>query len=319
MSEYEDVVKAIDRLLKASDDDLAESLKKAGYADTSETVEKINDLEEALGDILTEQVNYFTESFEEDDLEKILEEILPYLISGDISDGKIERIFQKHFEEIMSKLTDSYIKQLDQELSFEVLSDRTVSWIDNWSEQLGKLMKLDSHTEIQNVLDSALENGDSIQTVIEHLRDSYSFSRVRARRTAITEMLTAHSYSAQEAIRQSPVAEKKEWKHTGSHKNSSRPHHQAMDGQIVGKNEKFVIHAPTGSYECNFPRDTSLPASERVNCHCIHRGIVNEDILGLSLEERRRLQRQAIDDDNGAWEKELDAKNKAKAGINEDT
>ncbi len=42
---------------------------------------------------------------------------------------------------------------------------------------------------------------------------------------------------------------------------------------------------------------------------------MNEDILGLSLEERRSLQRQAIDDDNGAWEKELDAKNKAKAGI----
>ncbi len=206
-------------------------------------------MEEALTVILTEQANYFTEGFEEDDLEKVLDEIMPKLISGDISDEKIEKIFQKHFEEIMSRLTDSYIKQLDQELSFEAFSDRTTTWIDGWSEQLGKLMKLDSHTEIQNVLDTALENGDSIQTVIDNLRDSYSFSRVRARRTAITEMLTAHSYSAQEAIRQSPAVEKKEWKHTGSHKNSPRPHHQAMDGQIVGKNEKFVIHAPTGTYE----------------------------------------------------------------------
>ncbi len=49
-----------------------------------------------------------------------------------------------------------------------------------------------------------------------------------------------------------------------------------------------------------------------------HRGIVNADVLGLTLEERRELQAQAIAEDDGAWEKELDARNKAKAGIDEE-
>ena len=35
----------------------------------------------------------------------------------------------------------------------------------------------------------------------------------------------------------------------------------------------------------------------------------------MSLEERQKLQQQIIDEDDRAWEKELDARNKAKAGI----
>ena len=39
----------------------------------------------------------------------------------------------------------------------------------------------------------------------------------------------------------------------------------------------------------------------------------------MSLKERQKLQQQAIDDMDDEWEKELDARNKAKAGIDEDT
>lgn len=42
---------------------------------------------------------------------------------------------------------------------------------------------------------------------------------------------------------------------------------------------------------------------------------MSEKILGLSIEERRRLQAEAIAEMDAAWEAELNAKNKAKAGI----
>jgi len=45
---------------------------------------------------------------------------------------------------------------------------------------------------------------------------------------------------------------------------------------------------------------------------------VNKEKLVLSLEERQRLQQEAIDNMDDEWEKELDAKNKAKAGIDEE-
>ena len=67
-----------------------------------------------------------------------------------------------------------------------------------------------------------------------------------------------------------------------------------------------------------YPRDIIHPQEERINCHCICQPVVSEDILGLSLEERQRLQQEAIDTMDDAWERELDARNKAKAGIDEE-
>ena len=73
-----------------------------------------------------------------------------------------------------------------------------------------------------------------------------------------------------------------------------------------------------GKHKPMYPRDTILPPEESINCHCICQPVVDRDILGLSLEERQRLQQQAINEMDEEWEKELDAKNKAKAGIDED-
>jgi hypothetical protein len=42
---------------------------------------------------------------------------------------------------------------------------------------------------------------------------------------------------------------------------------------------------------------------------------VDEDVLGLPLEERERMQREALDSMDDDWEAELDARNRAKAGI----
>jgi hypothetical protein len=141
----------------------------------------------------------------------------------------------------------------------------------------------------------------------------------QAKRVAVTEVLRAHSVAREEAIQQSPAVEQKEWRHTGAHKNQPRPNHVAMDHQIVPKDQPFEMQGRDGgTYYPMYPRDPSLPACESVNCHCIHRGIVNEDILGMSYEDRKKLQQEIIDNDDGEWEKALDAQNKAKAGIMEE-
>jgi hypothetical protein len=315
MNEFETLIKALDTYISKADDDLTDRLNEEGYLNASETVENINSLEDAIAEILEQELEYFLGEIEGVDLETAINNIMPNLLEGDLTDEKLAEVFKDIFEKALRSLTDSYIKQIDKDLAFSMFSERTSDWIKSWSEELGRIMKLGSHEELERILNKGLENGDSVQQVMEKLMDSYGFSRKRARATAITEMLTAHSYSQEEAIRQSPAVDRKEWKHTGEHKIKPRPHHQAMDGTIVKKNEPFVIYAPTGTYEAMFPRDISLPASERVNCHCVHRAIVNDDIFGLPIEERRKLQQQAIEEDNALWEAELDAKNRAKAGI----
>jgi hypothetical protein len=89
-----------------------------------------------------------------------------------------------------------------------------------------------------------------------------------------------------------------------------------MDGQTVPKDKPYTLKGiKGGTFYPMYPHDTSLPPEESINCHCLSEPITND--LGLSLEERQKLQQEIIDNDDGEWMKELDAKNKAKAGIEE--
>ena len=88
-----------------------------------------------------------------------------------------------------------------------------------------------------------------------------------------------------------------------------------MDGQVVLKSEPFDLDgADGGSYKPMHPRDTNLPPGERINCHCITSPVVSEDVLGLPLSERKRLQAEAIAADDRQWAVELDNQNRARSG-----
>lgn len=118
---------------------------------------------------------------------------------------------------------------------------------------------------------------------------------------------------------QSPAVEEKMWKHTGAYRNDPRKNHVDMDGQRVPKDQPFELRGiKGGTYYPMYPRDSSLPPEESINCHCISQPVVSARVLGLSLEERQRLQQQAIEEMDDEWERELDARNKAKAGIEEE-
>ena len=178
-------------------------------------------------------------------------------------------------------------------------------------------MQLNSHTEIEKILTAGLEKGSSIdefaRAILESgIRDEY----YKARRVAITEVLRAHCIAQQEAMMQSPAVEEKMWKHTGSHRNKPRRNHQDMDGQRVPKAMPYTLKGiKGGTYYPMEPKDPSLPPEESINCHCISEPIINEEILRLPLEERQRLQQEAIDEMDDAWEQEVDARNKSRAGI----
>lgn len=310
------LLEAIERYLQKADDDLADTLGAEGYLLPELTVEDINAIEDELAEILEEQRSELLWQIEHHGIQAALDGVLPDFLA----DERVAALFAEKLESIMSELIDAYIKSIDKELVFNTFTDRTTDWIRSWSEELGQIMQLSSHDDMENILTSALEEGKSVADVTDQLMDSYTFSRKRARRTAITELLTAHSAAAHEAYRQSPAVEGKMWRHTGAHKNTPRLNHMAIDGQTVPKDKPFELIGADGSpHSPMYPRDPILPPAERVNCHCITQPVVDESILGMSLEERRRLQQEAIDADNGEWEKELDARNKARAGIDENT
>lgn len=320
------LIKAIDAYIAKADEKLSDALDEAGFAEPEETVKHAEELEEQLAAVFTQQSADFEDMLKKAkesgiDVEEILNDKLPDFKANDKTRDRLFRIFFEDFSDYIPELANVYMSKLDPELVVEQVSQKTSDWVSGWSDELSELMQLSSHDELEGLLTNALKNGKSVDELARDIltsgiRDEY----YKARRAALTETLRAHSAAREESIQQCPAAEYKEWVHTGSYRIEPRENHVKMNGQKVAKDQPFTLIGRDGvTYYPQYPRDTSLPAGESVNCHCCHRGIASEKILGLPLEERKRLQQQAIEEMGDDWEKELDAHNKARAGINEDT
>lgn len=315
------LLKAIDAYLQKADDDLADALEEEGYVQPKRTVKHIEELEEEIAELLLDETDYFIKKAEEAvDLETFARDIWPDVKLNDDLLEKLIAIFAEHFGAFMPEFIGYYIQQTDKDLELKQVSKKTTAWVKSWSKDLGKIMKLNSHKEIESILEKGLQDGSSIQEFTRAILDSgIRDERYKARRVAVTEVLTAHRAAQQEAFMQSPAVAEKAWKHTGSYRNDPRKNHMDMDGQRVRVDEPFELKGiKGGTYRPMYPGDPVLPPEERINCHCISQPVVSAEVLGLSLEERQRLQQEAIDEMDDEWERELDAKNKAKAGIEEE-
>lgn len=315
------LIKAIDAYLAKADGDLADALEEEGYVEPQATIGYMQSIEDDVAEALIDETDYFVAEVEKAaDLETFAEDIWPKVKLSDALKAKIATIFSESLAEFMPEFIGYYIAQTDRSLKLEVVSKRTTAWVKSWSEQLGEIMQLNSHKEIEAILTKGLQDGTGIASFTREIlesgiRDEY----YKARRVALTEVLGAHSVAQQEAFMQSPAVAEKAWKHTGAYRNEPRQNHVDMDGQRVAKDAPFTLTGiKGGTFEPMYPRDVILPPEERINCHCICQPVVSEDILGLSLEERQRLQQEAIDKMDDEWERELDARNKARAGIDEE-
>lgn len=317
----EPLIKAIDAYIEKADNDLADALGAEGYAKPKKTLKYAQEIEDGVAEALLEETDYFIAEAEKAvDLETFAASVWPKVKLNDALKGKLVTVFTESLEKFMPEYVGYYLKQTDKDLKLTQVSKRTAAWVTSWSKDLGEIMKLNSHKEIERILEKGLKDGSSIaeftrQILDSGIRDEY----YKARRVAVTEVLRAHSVAQQEAFMQSPAVGEKMWKHTGEYRNEPRQNHVDMDGQRVPVDEPFeLIGLDGGTYECMYPRDIALPPEESINCHCICQPVVSEEILGLPLEERQRLQQEAIDEMDDEWEKELDAQNKAKAGIEEE-
>lgn len=319
LSNADGIIGAIDQYLAKADEDLADSLADEGYAEAEDTVGAINTMQDEVAETLQNQTDDFVAALETasgsgwEEAQRAVSEMM----DGDDIAEQVEGTTADMLQTQIPKLATVYMQETDGELVVDIIRQRTQSWIASWSKRLGELMKINTHQQISDIIQSTIDKGESIEKLTRKIMDGgWRNEHYQARRVAVTEVLRAHSVAREEAIQQSPSTDRKEWRHTGVHKNKPRPNHVEMDGQIVPKDQPFELKGRDGVvYHPMYPRDPILPAGETVNCHCIHRGVAADDALGMSLEERRRLQQKYIEEDDGAWKKELDEENKAKAGI----
>lgn len=299
--------KAIEAYITKVDNDLENSMDDAGYVDSKDSVNAASDLEEEVTEILTEQTEELADVIEEagtiPKAKKAVEEYFEDDVTGEI----LSATFRDYFSETILSLSDSYMKEVEGDMAVTQLRARTTAWVNQWSNELANLMQLTSADKMKSLLQEALDSDKGAVVFARSLIDEgIRQEAYRARTVAVTEMLRAHSVAQQEAIMQSPATDRKKWRHSGAHKNEPRPNHVAMDGQIVPKADPFVLTGRDGgTYYPMYPRDTELPPFESINCHCIHVPVTNDDVLGMSYEERKKMQEDFIAADNDEWEKNM--------------
>lgn len=292
------LAKAIDAWLAREESNLSDELGAAGYVDPEESTQAALDLEDNLAAAMSEFTQQAADELAETgDLQQFTEEVWPEMQEGTSLGEDLQDIFLEWFKEYIPKLVNAYLTDTDMDLLHDMISDVTSAWMENWAPTLAGFLKANKTEGLSDLLGGALREGKGVNDTARKMVDEGIYSDLlSARRTALTEMLTAHSVAREEALQQSPTIDRKEWRHSGSRHNKPRKNHVAMDGTIVDKREPFELEGADGNmYYPQYPRDTSLPPGERVNCHCVHRGIVDDSTLGMSVERRRELQRQAID------------------------
>jgi hypothetical protein len=297
MSKVERLLKSINAVIKAEEEDENITADVPDFPGLDKIPKWVEDYEKKVAKLLRAQRKYFlngAKDYVQKDLtvNGLLIFLTQNLFAGDEFLEDMENATSEFLTLAISELTSDIMDAIDKDVAFSILSTRTTDWIKDWSKDLAELMKLHTHEALEAELLKVIEEGGSIADAELAIKNLPQFDRKRARTTAITEILTASSRSQWEAYTQSPAVTHKVWKHSGSKKNNPRKEHQDLDGTEIKVDDKFEVNG----HEADYPRDPSLPASERVNCHCAMGPGVDRTILGLSKEEKEKLREEALKD-----------------------
>lgn len=294
MDRLERLFKAINSIVKEEADELKDEI--ADFPALDATLTAIETYEVKVAGLFRRQKKHFTDGLKtliaKDEFEhmaKVADLMVKLYEADDFADSMADYT-EDFLLDVIEEMVAEIMKSIDEDVAFNTLSSKATTWISAWSKDLAEMMKLTTHSEIEKVISTVIETGESIDKAIKRLRELPEFDRARARTTAITEVLRANSVAAHEAYVQSPAVIQKAWKHSGSKKNKPRQAHVNLSGTTVGIDEKFKVNG----YDALYPRDKDLPAEEVINCHCVLGPVVDPAILGLSKEEKQRLRDQAI-------------------------
>lgn len=299
----EPLMDAINRYLAKADEDLEEQLADEGFVAPSIAVTAIDEIEEAVATALNANTDELLESLAKSaDIDDFIEKVWPTIKDVETLESVLKEGFRKQFNDLFRQCTYEWIARQDEELAVAITDARITkpaeNFIKSWSNDLAGIMKLNTNQQIENILLKAAEEKHTIAQVEDAIANS-SIRNVgyRSRRVAVTEVLRVESYSQLESMRQNPSAYKKVWRWNDVGQ-EPRANHQEINGQEVFKRDTFTL----GPYSPLCPRDTSLPASETVNCHCTMDVIQDKQVLGMTTEERLALRNKYMDEVDKEYE-----------------
>lgn len=299
------LIDAIDRYIAKADNDLEEQLSAEGYVGAKKAIELANELEEAIDNVLEKDSLAFLDLVKsETDVKTLIKDAWPSFQTSEELKSALYEVFREIFNNMLRSFTCEWMLAENPVLAMvdEEITRPAEDFIIGWSDELARIMHLNTKDMMEKLLLKAQENEWSIDELAKAIGDSGIRNHgYRSRTVALTEMLRVESYAQQEAMIQNPLAYKKKWKHVMSA--NPRENHMAMDEEEVFKRDMFALTGRDGgTYYVMCPRDTSLPASETINCHCLMETVANEKAIPLTDEEMVSIRRKYMDEVNAEYE-----------------
>lgn len=316
MLHIDGLIEAIDNLIVKDTEDFATALETGGFVAAEEASKHMAQMEDDIGEALDSHTDeLLRQLLRAEDVGKFLMEHWEEFKSENDLKTMFHGILRDEYISMLEEMTTEWMLAADPILAADqriTLSAR--QFISDWSEQLADIMQLNTDQMIYSVLAECVNRSLSVEDATLFISESrIRDSGYRARRVAQTEVLRIESYSQLEYMQQDPAVEQKEWWHTGAIKNRPRENHVAISGQVVDVDEPFELIGADGMiYHPMCPRDTCLPASETVNCHCLMKTKKNRKVLGMTDDERKSLRQKYMDEVDAEWENEMAEKEASK-------
>ena len=301
------LMEAIDRYLAKADDDLEKTLAEEGFVEAAAAVQAVGRIEDAVVDLTQHHFDEVIEMIStEEGLKDMVALTIPEYSSVKELQDDLQRIFRNEFDRMVREFTFSYLVAQDPGLDFtdHTIAQQTQNTITEWSRFLAGTTTKWVEPRILQTIHEAVKAGEDVDGVTKILYESgIRDTEWKARRLALTEVLRMESIGQQDSFIQNPSCYKKRWVYTWQAADP-RENHIAMNGQEVFKREPFTLGGPNGTFYPMYPRDSSLPAGESIYCHCTMSVVVDEEVLGMSEDERAELRRQALEEADAEWQKE---------------
>ncbi|MBH8599081.1 MULTISPECIES: phage minor head protein [unclassified Thermoactinomyces] len=188
------------------------------------------------------------------------------LHDADVQVDKWETVLMEWIQQVAEEAGMATLLELEVEMDFDARDEQLLRWLSNRAyESANLLQQTTDHEVIMTLWDVVVLEGEySIDKAEEALRNSFAFSKERARTIARTEMISAARAGQFYGDKQSGIVVGKEW--FAAHQDRTRPWHLEADGQRRPLDEPFEVNGE----KLMFPGDTSLGATADniVNCRC---------------------------------------------------
>lgn len=301
------LMEAIEKYIAKANDDLKSTLEEEGFAAAGTAARAINEIEDEVADALNQNTDMVVNALSgAESIEEFLSSTWGELTDQSQLKEALREIFHRQFMGLVEEFTYNWLIDASHEMAeifteSPAISAPTYDFISSWSRELSEMMRLTTDNMMEKILRTASDEQLSIEQVTTLIEESgIREPGYRARRVATTEVLRLESYSQIESMQQNPLAYKKRWIHRISE--NPRENHMAIHGQEVFKREPFTLIGRDGvTYYPQCPRDTSLPASESVNCHCTMETVADDSAIGMSKDELAELRERALDEVNAEW------------------